>query len=135
MIALLRCLLAQGLDAVSMAQVANLAGGLVCEKPGVVPIDLPPCWQRSAAFPFKHDPHDIRERVNVFLHPRREAVLERFRTLNVFVTLLAFGSLIAYYGFPLDSDIADNLIAVIKAQLCLLHPPFPGPLVSLIFTH
>lgn len=33
-------LLAQGLDPVSMAQVANLAGGLVCEKPGVVPIDL-----------------------------------------------------------------------------------------------
>jgi len=23
-----------------MAQLANLAGGLVCEKPGVVPIDL-----------------------------------------------------------------------------------------------
>jgi rfaE bifunctional protein kinase chain/domain len=39
-IAVATVLLAQGLDAVSMAQVANLAGGLVCEKPGVVPIDL-----------------------------------------------------------------------------------------------
>ena len=73
--------------------------------------------------------HDIRERVNVFLHPHREAVLGAFRNLNVFVTLLAFGSLIAYYGFPLESTIAVNLIAVIKAQLCLLHHPFPRPLV------
>ena len=39
-IAVATVLLAQGLDALSMAQVANLAGGLVCEKPGVVPIDL-----------------------------------------------------------------------------------------------
>jgi len=39
-IAVATVLLAQGLDPVSMAQVANLAGGLVCEKPGVVPIDL-----------------------------------------------------------------------------------------------
>ncbi len=38
-IAVATALLAQGLDPVSMAQVANLAGGLVCEKPGVVPID------------------------------------------------------------------------------------------------
>ena len=67
--------------------------------------------------------HDIRERVNVFLHPRREAVLGAFRTLNVFVTLGAFGSLIAYYGFPLESDIAGNLIAVIKASFAfyILH--------------
>ncbi len=40
-IAVATVLLAQGVDPVSMAQVANLAGGLVCEKPGVVPIDLP----------------------------------------------------------------------------------------------
>ncbi len=39
-IAVATVLLAQGVDALSMAQVANLAGGLVCEKPGVVPIDL-----------------------------------------------------------------------------------------------
>ena len=33
--------------------------------------------------------NDIRERVNVFLHPRREMVLGAFRTVNVFVTLIA----------------------------------------------
>lgn len=58
--------------------------------------------------------NDIRERVNVFLHPRREGVLGAFRTLNVFVTLIAFGSLIAYYGYPLESSMAAKLIAVIK---------------------
>ena len=40
-IAVATVLLAQGVEAWSLAQVANLAGGLVCEKPGVVPIDLP----------------------------------------------------------------------------------------------
>ena len=39
-IAVATVLLAQGVDAISLAQVANLAGGLVCEKPGVVPVDL-----------------------------------------------------------------------------------------------
>ena len=39
-IAVATVLLAQGVDPVSLAQVANLAGGLVCEKPGVVPVDL-----------------------------------------------------------------------------------------------
>ena len=58
--------------------------------------------------------NDIRERVNVFLHPRRERVLGAFRTLNVFVTLIAFGSLIAYYGYPLESSMAAKLIAIIK---------------------
>ena len=38
-IAVATALLAQGVDAVTMAQVANLAGGLVCEKSGVVPVD------------------------------------------------------------------------------------------------
>ena len=58
---------------------------------------------------------DFRERVNVFLHPRREGVLKVFRTLNVFVTLIAFGSLVAYYGYPLQSETANTLITVIKA--------------------
>ena len=53
---------------------------------------------------------DFRERVNVFLHPRREGVLKVFRTLNVFVTLIAFGSLVAYYGYPLQSETANTLI-------------------------
>ena len=38
-IAVATVLLAQGVDASTLAQVANLAGGWVCEKPGVVPID------------------------------------------------------------------------------------------------
>ena len=59
--------------------------------------------------------NDIRERANAFLHPRRERALSTFRTLNVFVTLLAFGSLIAYYGYPFASEMADRLITVIKA--------------------
>ncbi len=58
--------------------------------------------------------NDIRERVNVFLHPRRERVLGAFRTVNVFVTLIAFGSLIAYYGYPLESLMAERLITAIK---------------------
>ena len=58
--------------------------------------------------------NDFRERINVFLHPRRERVLSAFRTLNVFVTLLAFGCLIAYYGYPFNSDTAAQLITCIK---------------------
>ncbi|MBL6619184.1 MAG: hypothetical protein ISP54_02390, partial [Flavobacteriales bacterium] len=67
--------------------------------------------------------NDIRERVNVVLHPRRERVLGAFRTLNVFVTLIAFGSLIAYYGYPLESSMAAKLIAVIKGSFAfyILH--------------
>ena len=67
--------------------------------------------------------NDIRERVNVFLHPRRDRVLGAFRTLNVFVTLIAFGSLIAYYGYPLESSMAAKLIAVIKGSFAfyILH--------------
>lgn len=59
--------------------------------------------------------NDIRERVNVFLHPRKDAVLGGFKTLNVFVTLAAFACLIAYYGYPFDSEVAGRLIAAIKA--------------------
>lgn len=58
--------------------------------------------------------NELRERVNVFLHPRRERVLWSFRTLNVFVTVVAFGCLIAYYGFPLESEVAGALIRAIK---------------------
>lgn len=39
-IAVATVLLAQGVDPSALAQVANLAGGMVCERPGVVPVDL-----------------------------------------------------------------------------------------------
>ena len=58
--------------------------------------------------------NDIRERVNVFLHPRRERVLGTFATANLFVTLIAFGCLIVFYGYPLDSELANRLITAIK---------------------
>jgi D-glycero-beta-D-manno-heptose-7-phosphate kinase len=38
-IAVATCLFAQGVDPTEVARVANLAGGLVCENVGVVPID------------------------------------------------------------------------------------------------
>ena len=57
---------------------------------------------------------ELRERVNVGLHPIRERALSTLKVLNVVVSLSAFACLIAYYGFPLDSDIAHNLIGVIK---------------------
>ena len=57
---------------------------------------------------------ELRERVNVGLHPIREHALSALKVLNVVVSLSAFACLIAYYGFPLDSDIAHNLIGVIK---------------------
>ena len=58
--------------------------------------------------------HEIRERINVGIHPYRERVLSSLKAINVLVSLSAFASLIAYYGFPLESDIAQSLIGVIK---------------------
>lgn len=58
--------------------------------------------------------HEIRERINVGIHPYREHVLSSLKALNVLVSLSAFASLIAYYGYPLESDIARSLIGVIK---------------------
>ena len=58
----------------------------------------------------------LRERVNVYLHPHRERVLSRLRAVNILVSLSAFASLIAYYGYPLESDIAQLLISIIKGS-------------------
>ncbi|MDG1380844.1 MAG: potassium transporter TrkG [Flavobacteriales bacterium] len=58
--------------------------------------------------------NELRERVNVGLHPIRARVLSALKAINVVISLSAFASLIAYYGFPLDSDIAHNLIGIIK---------------------
>ena len=59
---------------------------------------------------------EIRERINVFLHPLREPALGAFKALNVLISLSAFGCLVAYYGVPLESDTAATLIAVIKGS-------------------
>lgn len=59
---------------------------------------------------------EIRERVNVFLHPHRESTLSVLRAMNVLISLTAFASLVAYYGYPLESDTAQGLIGVIKAS-------------------
>ena len=59
---------------------------------------------------------EIRERVNVFLHPHRESTLYALRAMNVLISLTAFASLITYYGFPLESDTAQGLIGIIKAS-------------------
>lgn len=59
---------------------------------------------------------EIRERVNVFLHPHRESTLSVLRAMNVLISLTAFASLVAYYGYPLESDTAQGLIGFIKAS-------------------
>lgn len=59
---------------------------------------------------------EIRERVNVFLHPHRESTLYALRAMNVLISLSAFASLVTYYGFPLESDTAQGLIGIIKAS-------------------
>lgn len=59
---------------------------------------------------------EIRERVNVFLHPHRESTLYTLRAMNVLISLSAFASLVTYYGFPLESDTAQGLIGVIKGS-------------------
>lgn len=59
---------------------------------------------------------EFRERINVFLHPHRDRVLSTLKAINVFVSLSAFGCLVAYYGFPLESDTAHRLISVIKTS-------------------
>ena len=59
---------------------------------------------------------EFRERINVFLHPHRERVLSTLKAVNVLVSLSAFGCLVAYYGFPLESDTAYRLISVIKSS-------------------
>jgi len=59
---------------------------------------------------------ELRERVNVGLHPHRERVLSGFKAANVLVSLSAFACLIAYYGYPLESETARNLIGIIKGS-------------------
>ena len=59
---------------------------------------------------------EFRERINVFLHPHRDRVLSTLRVANIIVSLSAFASLVAYYGFPLESDTAHRLISVIKTS-------------------
>lgn len=59
---------------------------------------------------------ELRERVNVGLHPHRERVLSGFKAANVLVSLSAFTCLIAYYGYPLESETARNLIGIIKGS-------------------
>ena len=59
---------------------------------------------------------ELRERINVGLHPHRERVLSGFKAANVLVSLSAFACLIAYYGYPLESETARNLIGIIKGS-------------------
>ena len=59
---------------------------------------------------------EFRERINVFLHPHRDRVLSTLKAVNVLVSLSAFGCLVAYYGFPLESETAHRLISVIKTS-------------------
>ena len=59
---------------------------------------------------------ELRERINIGLQPHRERVLSVFKAVNVVVSLSAFASLIAYYGFPLESNAAHNLIGIIKGS-------------------
>ena len=58
---------------------------------------------------------ELRERINVGLHPHRERVLSGFKAANVLVSLSAFACLIAYYGY-LESETARNLIGIIKGS-------------------
>ena len=59
---------------------------------------------------------ELRERVNVGLHPYRDRVLSGFKAVNVLVSLTAFACLIAYYGYPLESETARHLIGIIKGS-------------------
>ena len=59
---------------------------------------------------------EFRERINVFLHPHGDRVLSTLKAVNVLVSLSAFGCLVAYYGFPLESETAHRLISVIKTS-------------------
>lgn len=59
---------------------------------------------------------ELRERVNVGLHPYRDRVLSGFKAVNVLVSLTAFACLIAYYGYPLESETARGLIGIIKGS-------------------
>ena len=59
---------------------------------------------------------EFRERINVFLHPHRDRVLSTLKAVNVLVSLSAFGCLVAYYGYPLESDTAQRLIGVVKVS-------------------
>ena len=46
----------------------------------------------------------FREKVNLAIYDSKERVLNTFRALNVFITLIAFGTLLYYYGFPQDHE-------------------------------
>ena len=95
-IAVATVLLAQGVAHSDLAAAANLAGGLVCEKPGVVPIRPEDLKREIEHLPLHHDLQEFRERINVFLHPLREPALGTLKAINVLVSG-AFGCLVAYY--------------------------------------
>ncbi len=46
---------------------------------------------------------DFREKVNLTIYDSKEPVLKVFSVLNAFVSILCFGLMIYYYGFPLST--------------------------------
>lgn len=58
----------------------------------------------------------FRERVNLSIYDSKERVLQTFRIINVFITLGAFGTLLYYYGFPMDPETNFWCILIFKAS-------------------
>lgn len=58
----------------------------------------------------------FRERVNLSIYDSKERVIQTFRIINVFITLGAFGTLLYYYGFPMDSETNFWCILIFKSS-------------------
>ena len=56
----------------------------------------------------------IREKVNLAIYDSKEKVLKNLKGLSFFVSLIAIGTLIYYYGFPTTQSTRESLLTIIK---------------------
>jgi hypothetical protein len=56
----------------------------------------------------------LRETINIFIYDSKDRALRMLSILHLVVSLISVGTLIYYYGFPLDKDTARMLFRVIE---------------------
>ncbi len=59
---------------------------------------------------------DIREKVNLLIYDSKPKVLRGLSLLNVVVSLIALGTLVVYYGFPLSQDSQDICFTMLETS-------------------
>ena len=121
MISVAAMLLACGVDSLKIASIANLAGGWVCERVGVVPIEREALnWNwptfnflilnycELAVIPRAHE--------RLALPKQKPGTQRDLQWLNLVVNLVALAVLAVYYGYDHDSATSASLFDVVKVS-------------------